>query len=241
MSCQRSRSRRRSPSSADCGAVTTARFRRGQPGTDAEDIAAAAAFAEAEYEVPAAITLAVAYLETQWQVPATPADSHDHAGEELGHHPALLGIGGIRPWVEADLVATLEAELGQDADALHTDAALGTGGHGGGAAPAGRRPWGRAGWRPAGVGRGDRGLRRVARLGQPAGVLGRALSAPAARRDRRNQRGSAGDNSGARPAVPRGRPGGHRGGRVGLPGARAWSRPRATTSARAGARRCSTS
>ncbi len=77
----------------------------------------AAEAGEARFGVPASLTLAVAYTETRWQLPETHAGADDHM-------PALVGVGGLRPWLAIDPVGVAADSLGVDRDALSDDPAL---------------------------------------------------------------------------------------------------------------------
>jgi MYXO-CTERM domain-containing protein len=71
-------------------------------------IGSAAQAAEDAYGVPADLTLAVAYVETRWQLPAAyETDHHDHT-------PQVIGLGGFRPWDEYDPIGRAERLLGLD-------------------------------------------------------------------------------------------------------------------------------
>jgi len=77
----------------------------------------AAAEGERVWGVPADLTLALSYAETRWQTPSTEAD-----GE---HGPEVVGVGGLRPWLEPNPVALAEHELGLPAQIIAADPALG--------------------------------------------------------------------------------------------------------------------
>ena len=83
----------------------------------------AARAAEESFGVPADLTLAVAYAETRWQLPT--ADAHieqAHAPDEgSAHAPALVGIGGLRPWREGAPVSAAARALGVDEARLAVD------------------------------------------------------------------------------------------------------------------------
>jgi hypothetical protein len=80
---------------------------------------AAAEHAEARAGVPADLVLALAWVETQWQ--GVPVDAH----EDEAHLPQVLGVGGIRPWLESDPVAIAQRELGVGREEIARDPALG--------------------------------------------------------------------------------------------------------------------
>jgi MYXO-CTERM domain-containing protein len=71
-------------------------------------IGPAAQLGEDVYGVPADLTLAVAYVETRWQLPAADDADHDE------HTPGVVGLGGFRPWDETDPVGRAEGLLGLD-------------------------------------------------------------------------------------------------------------------------------
>ena len=87
----------------------------------------AARAAEVSFGVPADLTLAVSYAETRWQLPT--ADAHAevaHAPDEgSAHAPALVGVGGLRPWRVGAPVAAAARALGVDEALLSTDAVVG--------------------------------------------------------------------------------------------------------------------
>lgn len=81
----------------------------------------AADAAQAAWGVPADLTLAVAYSETRWRVP----EEEEHEGAHEGHAPAAVGVGGLRPWLSNDPVATAERMLGLDRTVIGSDPAAG--------------------------------------------------------------------------------------------------------------------
>ncbi len=77
----------------------------------------AADWGEAEYGVPASLTLAIAWVETRWQLPEAHDDGHVHM-------PAQVGVGGLRPWLEPDPVGVAARTLGVDPATIAEDAPL---------------------------------------------------------------------------------------------------------------------
>ncbi|MCA9608845.1 MAG: N-acetylmuramoyl-L-alanine amidase, partial [Myxococcales bacterium] len=75
----------------------------------------AAEWGESEHGVPASLTLAVGWVETRWQLPDADADAHGM--------PALVGVGGLRPWLESDPVGVAADALGMSREALSRDPA----------------------------------------------------------------------------------------------------------------------
>ncbi len=81
----------------------------------------AADAAERTWGVPADLTLAVAYGETRWRVP----EEESFEGEGEGHAPRAVGVGGLRPWLVDDQVATAVRITGLSRDVIATDATAG--------------------------------------------------------------------------------------------------------------------
>ena len=85
------------------------------PSPSVSTLQEAAAQGEARFGVPAALTLAVAWTETRWQMPEGDHDAH-------AHMPAQVGVGGLRPWIAP--MDALAADLGVSPETLEEDPAL---------------------------------------------------------------------------------------------------------------------
>lgn len=83
----------------------------------------AARAAERSFGVPADVTLAVAYAETRWQLPT--ADGSVDVAEQSAHAPALVGVGGLRPWRAGAPVAAAARMLGVDEASIASDPVVG--------------------------------------------------------------------------------------------------------------------
>ena len=83
----------------------------------------AARAAGQSFGVPADLTLAVAYAETRWQLPTV--DGPAASGGDREHAPALVGVGGLRPWGEGAPVASAARALGVDEGRIGTEPVVG--------------------------------------------------------------------------------------------------------------------
>lgn len=87
-----------------------------------EGLREAAQLAEVRLGVPADLVLALGWVETRWQ---GALEVESHADDDHSHGPGLIGLAGIRPSLEGDLLAVAARALETDAEAIDADSEVG--------------------------------------------------------------------------------------------------------------------